>query len=435
MDISWIRPEQIVEFELIQLADENIDVQELQSEWDELKLQHADSVSLRAIEFQNKLEKLKKNNNDVLYEFIENLERNKNNKKLTLGSDILYDKILGGWNGRASGCLLGKPIEKYSKEIIKEILEANNSWPLNNYITSEGLPQDILDKYPWNKHSGRESLRENIECMTEDDDLNYTMMNLHVLEKYGSNFTTVNVANEWLELLPVLSTFTAERIVYKNLLLGNQVEDITLFNNPYREWIGAMIRADLWGWVSPGNPIQAIKFAFQDGSLTHVNNGVIGEMFLSAVVSLSFIYDDVNELLFESLQYIPQESKIYETVKFGIKCANENTNWEDVLEVLDSRYGNYHWVHSINNSALIAAALVFSKGDFGNAICNTVMGGWDTDSDAASVGAIIGTINGNEKLSAKWIGPLNNKIRSSMKGFDNQKISELSKRTINLIKE
>ncbi len=30
--------------------------------------------------------------------------------------------------------------------------------------------------------------------------------------------------------------------------------ETALIRNPYREWIGAQIRADLWGWVSPAQP-------------------------------------------------------------------------------------------------------------------------------------------------------------------------------------
>ena len=89
----------------------------------------------------------------------------------------------------------------------------------------------------------------------------------------------------------------------------------------------------------------------------------------------------------------------------------------------------YHWVHSINNAALVVAALISSKGNYEKAICNVVMGGWDTDSNGATVGSIIGTMLGASKLPVKWISPLNNRIRSSLKGFDNSLLSDLANRT------
>ncbi|HSP87445.1 MAG TPA: hypothetical protein VLN45_04890, partial [Ignavibacteriaceae bacterium] len=197
MKISWINPEQLVEFELIQLKDESIDTEELEERWKKIKAEASD-INLEAGNFLNELEKLKREiDNDTIKSFLIGLEKKYKPSDIKISSDILYDKILGGWNGRAAGCLLGKPVEKYSRAVIKQILTSNNTYPLENYITAKGIPENLLLKYPWNKHSGKESLRENIECMTEDDDLNYTMLNLSIMENIGKDFTTEDIANAW----------------------------------------------------------------------------------------------------------------------------------------------------------------------------------------------------------------------------------------------
>jgi len=41
---------------------------------------------------------------------------------------------------------------------------------------------------------------------------------------------------------------------------------------------------------------------------------------------------------------------------------------------------------------------------------------------------------GAKNLPEKWIAPLNNKIRSSLRGFDNSLLSDLAKRTAALVK-
>lgn len=429
MDISWIRPEQIAEFEVIQLADEGVQTKELSARLQNLKSEHADTLSLRniTIGFLDELETVKQvYNNNNIQEFLDNKQQVPLRE---VSSDTLHDKILGGWNGRAAGCLLGKPVEKYRRHVIRELLESNGSWPLEYYISDKGIPEEILKKYPWNRHSGSESLRENIVCMTEDDDMNYAMLNLHLLEKYGVDFTTENVADVWLNDMPVLSTFTAERVAYLNLLLLRQISEVPVYRNPYREWIGAMIRADVFGWTSPGNPLRAARMAFNDASLSHTRDGIFASMFFAACISLAFVHDDIQLLLKDALEFIPEDSRIYRAVQYGMEIAETCDSWEGVLEHLENRYKDYFWVHSVNNTALISAALVYSGGDYSSAITNTVMGGWDTDSDAATVGSVIGTMYGYSRLPGKWIRPLNNRIRSSLRGFDNSSLTVLAERT------
>ena len=97
------------------------------------------------------------------------------------------------------------------------------------------------------------------------------------------------------------------------------------------------------------------------------------------------------------------------------------------MDRLYERFGRYHWVHSVNNAALVAAALVYGNGDYGRSICNVVMGGWDTDSNGATVGSVVGTMLG--KVPDQWTAPLNDTVRSSLKGFDRSSIGQLAERT------
>jgi ADP-ribosylglycohydrolase len=260
------------------------------------------------------------------------------------------------------------------------------------------------------------------------------MLNLSVLEKIGKNFTTEDIANAWLNNMPVLSVFTAERVAYINLLENKNIREVPVFHNPYREWIGAMIRADVWGWASLGNPAQAAKLAYKDSCLSHTRDGIYGAMFLSSAIALSFINKSTEDILKEALNFIPSDSRISTAVNFGMTCAKKHSSWENVLDELQKKYEKYFWVHSVNNAALISASLIFGKGDYEKSICCAVMGGWDTDSDGATVGSIIGTILGFNKLPGKWLKPLNNMIRSSLKGFDNSNISELANRTFKIAK-
>lgn len=156
----------------------------------------------------------------------------------------LRNRILGVWLGRAAGCLLGKPVEGITREQIQEILESSGNWSLDNYFTAQGVPEKVLQKVGW-PDSASGALRENMECMPEDDDMNYPMVNLLVAEKYGPEFTSSDVLREWLLNLPVLQVHTAERVAYFNALRQFVPPHTARYQNPFREWIGAQIRADL----------------------------------------------------------------------------------------------------------------------------------------------------------------------------------------------
>jgi ADP-ribosylglycohydrolase len=441
MRISWLEISERIKHELRQRKEEGNNVDEFINEWESIeKLRLSESeLKMKAELFYRKLEETP---SEVKNESNEPTSWNEIVQHCNIKADtipsyspaFIEDRILGGWLGRSAGCLLGKPVEKTSRSGIKELLSSNNTWPISDYITARGIPDSLLKKYPWNRHNGKESLKENIVCMPEDDDMNYPMLNLLVYERYGEEFTTENVIQTWMEMLPVLSTFTAERVAYVNTLNGNLPPATAIIKNPYREWIGAQIRADFWGWVSPAQPARAAEFAWRDACLSHVRNGIYGETFFAVVITASFKYDNVNSIVSEALSFIPSQSRFAEAIRFVLSLPINEQSWDDTVDMLYQKFGHYHWVHTINNAALVVAALLSSKGDYEKAICNVVMGGWDTDSNGATVGSIMGTMLGAKKLPSKWISPLNNKIRSSMKGFDNSLLSDLAKRTSKLSK-
>ena len=441
MKISWLDLSDRIKYELQQLEEEGNDVSELREEWNGLEDSNLNDENKKVIaeNFYNKLEAVQfsvENEKNEPSEWNE-IIRLINPKPETVPSfspAFIEDRILGGWLGRSAGCLLGKPIEKTPRSGIIELLSSNNTWPITDYIKGSGIPDSLLKKYPWNKHSGKESLKENLECMTEDDDMNYPMLNLTVFEKYGEEFSTDQVSQTWMDNIPVLSTFTAERVAYANAITGIQPPATALIRNPYREWIGAQIRADLWGWVSPGQPQRAVEFAWRDARLSHVRNGIYGEIFFAAAIASSFKHDNINDIIYEALAFIPAKSRFAEAINFVLSLPIQQQSWDAIVELLYQKYGKYHWVHTINNAALVCAALLSANGDYERAICNVVMGGWDTDSNGATVGSLMGTLLGAKSLPQKWIGPLNNKIRSSLKGFDNSLITELAKRTAKLAK-
>ncbi|WP_190088816.1 ADP-ribosylglycohydrolase family protein [Streptomyces melanogenes] len=338
------------------------------------------------------------------------------------------------WLGRAAGCLLGKPVEKLPLHGIRAIARATSNWPLHTWFTATGLPTDLATTYPWNRRSAPTSLAENIDGMPEDDDLNYPLLGLLLLQRHGRAFTTTQVAQLWLDELPAGRTFTAERVAYRNLLDGIEPPHTATHRNPFREWIGATIRADVHGWTNPGDPAAAAEQAHRDAVLTHTANGVYGAMFTAAAISLAATGAyDVHDCLKGGLAVIPPRSRLAEAVRLGIHLAHQEGDFDTVVDHLHTTLGGYHWVHAVPNAALLAAALTHADGDFSGSICRAVSGGWDTDSNGATAGSLAGLLAGHpDALPARWTAPLKNRLATTVADFDGTGFDTLAELTAQL---
>jgi ADP-ribosylglycohydrolase len=341
-------------------------------------------------------------------------------------------RLAGAWTGRAAGCLLGKPVEKIPRQGIEEILRASGRWPLGGYFTAAGLPADVAARWPWNRRSAPTSLAENIAGMPEDDDLNFPMLALDLLERHGRDFTTEDVAQLWLDHLPAGRVFTAERAAYRNLLEAWPVPSTATHRNPFREWIGALIRADVFGWVSPGRPDEAACLARTDARLSHTRDGVAGAMWAAALAASAVVADGVAEVLDTAAAAIPAGGHLADAVAFGRDAARRGGGLAAGLDRLHERYGHLHWVHVLNNAATIAFALEHGAGDFGRSVAPAVTAGWDTDSVGATVGGVVGALVGVEGIGARWTGPLDGRIATSLPGGE-RRIDDLVARTLALV--
>ncbi|UXY26979.1 ADP-ribosylglycohydrolase family protein [Streptomyces sp. HUAS TT20] len=325
------------------------------------------------------------------------------------------------WLGRAAGCLLGKPVEKLPLHAIRELARATGNWPLTTWFTARGVPEDLLATHPWNRRSARTSLAENIDGMPEDDDLNYPLLSLLLLRRHGRTFTTTDVARLWLDELPAGRTFTAERIAYRNLLTGVEPPHTARHRNPFREWIGALIRADVHGWTNPGDPAAAAEQAHRDATLTHTANGVYAAMFIAAVIATAATgTHDIHACLRTGRTVIPPRSRLAAAVDHAIELAWSHEDFDAVVDALHGAHSpTHHWVHAVPNTALIAAALTHADGDFTGSICRAVSGGWDTDSNGATAGSIAGLLAGSPTaLPDRWTTPLKNRLATSVADFD-----------------
>lgn len=343
---------------------------------------------------------------------------------------VAPNRIRSAWEGRISGCVLGKPVEVLSfqdgRSGLHAYLKDADALPLRDYVPLvEGT---LVEKL------GAACCHGHISRAEPDDDINYTVMALLLLESKGASFDTADVARMWLQLLPAGTTWTAERAAYATLL-NNMADQFVngdapgfdiaeCSDNEFNEWIGAQIRADLYGWVCPGRPALAADLARRDASLSHRGEGVHGAAFVAALGAAIPAAANLDEALDAALEQIPGDSDAAGAVQLARRLAGS----EDAVEQLHRTYKDLSPVHTINNLAVVVWALCSAEDDFSAAIGNAVTAGWDTDCNGATVGGLFG-LRGSP-IPDKWTQPWAGRIGVSLAGYQELQIEDVVQRTV-----
>ncbi len=340
--------------------------------------------------------------------------------------EALPARLHGAWLGRCAGCMLGKPVEGATREHLRLLLETVGEYPLRDYFPPIPSSQEGVRELP----ADSPLVRGNIRRSERDDDTDYPVVNLTVWQQHGRDFTPRQMADGWLTYLPYWQVYTAERAAYANLVLGLDPPASAYPFNPYREWIGAQIRADLWGYVAPGQPALAAQFAWRDACLSHTRNGIYGEMFFAALIAACLATQDLAKALEVALATVPARSRFTEMVGDCLAWYALDNDWERTCDRVQEKYGAYHTVHTLNNAALVLIALLYAREDFTAAICLAVQGGWDTDCNGATAGSVWGALYGAGAIPTAWAAPLNDMLLSAVFGRGENKISALAQETV-----
>jgi ADP-ribosylglycohydrolase len=356
----------------------------------------------------------------------------------------LADKIHGGLLGRIMGVILGRPIEGWEAGQIRKYLEGAGCYPLDYYFPRQTVMDGKPEKCVYQRLRCTREYLKTVKYAEPDDDINYIFLALKLLENVGVNFSTLDVGFIWLENIEVNWLWGPERTAYLNLARYTESEgrwdyhddgkvwEIAHYLNGYSELIGALIRGDVYGYISPGLTEFAAELAYRDAAFTHVGNGIYGEMFASAMIAAAFCSDDIIEVINAGLAEIPTNCRLAEAIRNTVEWFGEFGDWQKVYEKININYNVYEEGHTINNAAIIVNALLASKGNFEKAICISVMQGEDTDCTAATVGSVAGIMAGACTLPEKWTAPINDTVHTAVFGESSNSISAVAARIYNI---
>lgn len=306
--------------------------------------------------------------------------------KLTLKE--YRDRMMGCWMGKNIGGILGAPFE--GKRQINHV---------------EFYTQDLKGDPPAN------------------DDLDLQLVWLNAVEKYGRHVNASILGEYWLSfIIPDWVEYGAGK---NNLKMGLVPPLSGYVENPYKDSCGCFIRSELWACLAPGNPEIAVRYAYEDAIVDHSDEGLYGEIFCAAVQSAAFVEKDKYKLIDIGLSYIPEDCGVAKGIKAAIASYKAGVSFEEarknVLTSVPGTFGvqltptkeieegipvgNPGW-DAPSNIGITVIGWLYGEDDFGKSLCIAVNCGEDTDCTAATLGAILGIIQGPEGIPQKWIEPI-----------------------------
>lgn len=349
-------------------------------------------------------------------------------------------RVEAGFLASVCGCQLGKPLEiNPTLDEIRNALTSVGEWPMNDYISERAAKA-----FPRPPHgSWVETTRERLAYAAPDDDINYTILGMLILEQHGPDFTQEHLAKLWLHHLPISTTFGPERHVLLRAGL-NSVGGSDPIPQRLRDWVtlanfndelcGAVIRADAYGYACPGNPALAAQLAWRDAAFTHRRTGIYGTMFVAAAIAAALAtpiapVGSVDRLApFDiALKFIPQRSRFHGMLSTMFADVAAASDWLDAYQRMHAQFSQYTHCRVYLELGTLMNTFRFAS-SVGDGICKQVSQGNDTDSFGATAGSLLGCAFGPGHLEPRWLAPLHDDLHTALAWFYERSIAAVAKR-------
>lgn len=305
---------------------------------------------------------------------------------LTFGTKDLRNRIHACWLGKNIGGTMGTPFEG-----TRELLD------INGFSTPPGvvLPNDDLDlQLIW------------LKAM---DDLGPASVNANTLGEY------------WLSYIcPHWNEYGVGKSNLREGLLAPLAGE--MWNEEWKNSNGAWIRTEIWACLYPGQPEKAIAFAFEDACVDHgYGEGSYATIFVAAVQSAAFVVSDINRLIEIGLSKIPEDCRVARSIKLVIKDFENGTDWKTARNNVVKDSEDLGWFQAPANVAFVVLGLLYGGCDFKKSMILAINCGDDTDCTGATIGALMGIMQGRAGIPDDWMEYIGEKIvtKSLLMGHGN----------------
>ncbi|UGQ10566.1 ADP-ribosylglycohydrolase family protein [Yinghuangia sp. ASG 101] len=264
------------------------------------------------------------------------------------------------------------------------------------------------------------------------DTVDRAVLTLRLLETYGPGFTHEQMASLWLPALPFLRAGGAERAAYRLLVEGGLPPWPSGADGgpePCQEAGDALPRADLYGYIAPGDPRRAARLARKDAQLSHAADGLYAAMWVAALASAAFTARDAEEAVAVSLRHIPVRSRLSDALCDVLVASARARPWAEVAADIHRAHGRFGEHHAVGNACLIAAALLWGRDDWGRSVALAAEDGWDTRVDTAVAGSVAGVLAGTAGIPAEHRGAAADRVHTAVPDAGECRITDLAART------
>ncbi|MBI4872766.1 MAG: ADP-ribosylglycohydrolase family protein [Candidatus Riflebacteria bacterium] len=326
--------------------------------------------------------------------------------------DPRFDRILGGWLGKAAGGRLGMPNEGKPGPFLEQLP-----------ALTKGLPRDSWGFGP-------------------DDDTSLAVLNLLELTRKKGRLEPGDLMAAWQARLATEYLWKTER---RSLLeLARGVPPLECGRGPLAGSICARIRADVWGLVSPGAPDHAVSLVMKDAPLSNSGDGAESARFIAVATSLAFSARAPRELLEKALERLGAPAGAHTRVlRRCLEAHRQGKKLEDARAELErstfapiaARDATNAWAYALPNDGLVALALLYWEGDFARSVALAAALGWDSDCNAATVGLLLGVMKGAAGIPGAFTEALHDRLRVAIPGREHWSILKLAHLTLQASKE
>ena len=299
-----------------------------------------------------------------------------------ISTDLVRDKIKGGWVGQTIGVCYGGPTE----------FNWAGSW----------IGEDVPLHYS----------AEQLVGYFNNDDLYMDISFLAVLAEDG-----LDASSEALGLKFANAGFSlwhANQAGRWNILHGTLPPASGHWkNNPHADDIDFQIEADFIGLICPAMPATALDYCERVGHIMNYGDGVYGGVWVAAMYCQAYVEKDIATVVQKALASLPPQSEYYQCISDVIAWWKQypddwRRTWFEVQKKWSSDVGCPECaiqpgnIDAKLNGAYIAIGLLYGGGDFGRTLEISTRCGQDSDCNPSNAGGVLGTLLGFSNIPNQW---------------------------------